>query len=511
MEKFSLDDLLDLDLEPGGDDEENTTELLGRSKYGEPGAARPDGCEVVGAVSRDPELDDWVDSGPNPSPQGRHQGLDRVSPSGVPADNQVDFHQRGDRQGDYAGKRHDEVRDRYAQLVSDGFEDEISGETPRNYLPNLPASSRHSDLDVGPRGARTQNLAERDSEVSGGEPSTPLTQGAVNVSSLLNRGFELCAEQAQMGVNPEMQDVESLMVSNLKGDTFLNSITNAMTVEHLAHIAEAGDTKFQRREEMKVYNPLLYAFGRASGVVSEKVDYFARQMERTMGRLIDYESEGIYLDHLGSVHPNDVANIVEWEDPNGGGRFEGSKGKPKSVTAFGDKPKGGTAWYKQDVIGDAVALPKPSKGMSERSYVTDQGEVKEFKPGTSPAELLMHLDGLQYIFDKSLSNMAHLTNGIDSLVKSERHSGARPWGNSRNGIPAVAQPWGIPRRGVGEGRDEMRALLNGGDVGGENAESVKAGALQGNVSGSGVREMTQEEVFRILEMQKAENEKNGVR
>ena len=370
-----------------------------------------------------------------------------------------------------------------------------------------------STVGVDQRRGTDRSVGEARSRVAGGEHQSTLIPASANlpasgesvgsgvdVASLLKRGFELCVEQAQMGTNPGMQDAEAIILANLRSDTFVNSITNAMTVGHLSHIAEAGDTQFQRRKEMEVYNPMLDAFSVASEVVNEKIHYVARQIKRTMGRLKSYEHDGVYLDKLGSVNPNAVGNVSGWANGKGTG------GEKKDGEKKGGK--GGQDWYdgefeedESDMVGE--------KEVSPRQYITDRGEVKEFEEGAAPNELLMHLDGLQYLFDKSLGNMQALTNGIDALVKSERHSGARPWGNSRNGIPTMMQPWGIPKRsgigGGGGGKEEMRALLNGGSAGGAASGEV----IERGVSGGVVREMSEAEIFSLLEKQKEENLKNG--
>lgn len=247
-------------------------------------------------------------------------------------------------------------------------------------------------------------------------------KGNVDFSGVLEKAMELFKEQAQMGTDGKLMGLAEIELSEARANAFLNAITNTLSVSHLTNLAEAEGTQFKRRDEMSVYNPMLHSFAVASHSVERRMDYVARQMGRTMDRLEDYEAEGVYLDSLGSLE-----SLVGGSA--GGGRKTGAPTTQDWESGLGDSGSGG--------IGGG--------GFSEREYVNKYGEVKEFEPGRKPNELMLHLDGLQYLFDKTLGNMSMITTSIDKLVQSERYSGSRPWGNSRAGIPSLNQPSGAGR------------------------------------------------------------------
>lgn len=311
--------------------------------------------------------------------------------------------------------------------------------------------------------------------VSGQNGASAKESAPANMGAVLEKAMSLFMEQAQMGTNGSDVTLADIELSEAKATSFLNAINNALSMSHLANLVEAEKLQFKRTKEMEVYNPMLEAFAVASHAVGKKMHYVARQMNRTVDNLESYEAEGVFLDHLGSMD-----NLLA------------VKGK-----------------LKHEVGGDGFGQnwePEGSEAadLGPREYVNVRGERKEFAPGRKPNELILHLDGLQYVFDRTLQNMSDITTSIDNLVKSERYSGAKPWGNSRAGIPTVTQPSraGTIRRRI-EAQQREVGRVGASRVDGEEREEIGA-TFEGTV----VREMSFEELAELVESRDSVNKED---
>lgn len=309
----------------------------------------------------------------------------------------------------------------------------------------------------------------------------------LNVGNALEKAKHLILEQAQLDERGEDVTMEELELRQSKTDSFLNGINNSLHISHLATIAEADHLKFKRQKEMEAMNPLMDAYVVASSVVNRKINYVARQMSKTMENLENLEREGVYMDRLGTA--DNILNTSMASGPvKKRGRKKRKDGDDIEDSDFEPDAGRGDLDYAEDARFDSRVAEE---------YVTLSGEVKQFEPGMKPSELLLHVEGLQYVFDRSVANANHIGEGLKKIIELERFSGARPYGNSRVGIPAITQPSPSGRL-MGRRDGGGRVVFDG--------NGVRRGI--GNVGAGGTvpREMTVEELENLVEMQRNESE-----
>lgn len=305
--------------------------------------------------------------------------------------------------------------------------DEIMGEVEKA------AEEREQEREQPVEAALPQVREELREEVREDAPKLP--EKLIDMQPVLQKAMQLFSEQAQMNIEGKEIGLADIELSEAKANAFLNAINNAISIQHLSNVVSASDLEFKREKEMQVYNPMLDAHAIASDAVNRKMGYVARQMNRTVKNLEGYEEEGVYLDSLGSVDGilKNVRPGLMSTGSNGGAGSKKKSGQNWEVDVF----RGGVEDFGEELV-EKVGGGAEEEG--DREYVNCWGERKVFPPGKKPAELMLHLDGLQYVFDKTLGNMAAITSSAGRLLQDQRYSGAKQWGNSRAGVPAVYQP-----------------------------------------------------------------------